>query len=289
MNPLALGTVQFGLPYGIANNAGQVSRAEAKVMLQIASANRIDTIDTAIAYGESEICLGEVGAQSFKLVTKLPALPDNCKNVDSWVHLQVAESLMRLNVKAVYGLLLHCPEQLLCTSGDKLYKALQNLKKIGQVKKIGVSIYAPCELEMLTKLFRFDIVQAPFNLVDRRLYNSGWLQRLKNDDVEIHTRSAFMQGLLLMPQAEIPEKFAPWANLWTRWHNWLKLNELSALQACLAYPLNFPEIDRVIVGADSAKQFEQIISAAKEEIQAPFPNLQCDEENLINPSRWHLL
>lgn len=289
MNRLALGTVQFGLPYGIANQAGQVSRTEAKAMLQLASANGIDTIDTAIAYGESETCLGEVGTQGFKLVTKLPALPDSCEDVGGWVRVQVAESLARLNVKAVYGLLLHRPEQLLGTNGKELYKALQSLKEIGQVQKMGVSIYAPRELEMLTKLFRLDMVQAPFNLVDRRLHSSGWLQRLKDDGVEVHTRSAFMQGMLLMPQAAIPPKFAPWADLWECWHSWLKGSELLAVQACLAYPLAFREIDRVVVGADSVTQLGQIISAANGVPQVSLPDLQCEEENLINPSRWHLL
>ena len=81
VNRLAIGTVQFGLPYGIANQAGQVSRPEARKMLQLAAAKGVDTLDTAIAYGESETCLGEVGCQDFKLVTKLPAVPDRCNDI----------------------------------------------------------------------------------------------------------------------------------------------------------------------------------------------------------------
>ena len=80
---LALGTVQFGLPYGIANQAGQASRSEAKLMLQLASASGIDTLDTAIAYGSSETCLGEAGVQGFKVVTKLPVVPDDCGDVSN--------------------------------------------------------------------------------------------------------------------------------------------------------------------------------------------------------------
>ena len=93
MNRLALGTVQFGLCYGIANQAGQVTRPEAKGMLQLALANGIDTLDTAIAYGNSEICLGEAGTQGFRVVTKLPAMPDDCADVGAWVKLQVSASL----------------------------------------------------------------------------------------------------------------------------------------------------------------------------------------------------
>ena len=141
MNRLALGTVQFGLPYGIANQAGQVSRTEANAMLQLALANGIDTLDTAIAYGDSETCLGEVGSQGFRVVTKLPALPDNCADIGDWVQQQVNASLSRLGVVEVYGLLLHRSEQLLGSNGVELYQALQALKDNGQVQKVGVSIY----------------------------------------------------------------------------------------------------------------------------------------------------
>lgn len=286
MSRLALGTAQFGLPYGIANQEGQVTRLAAKAMLQLAAANGIDTLDTAIAYGESETCLGEVGTQGFKLVTKLPAVPDGCADASDWVEEQVAASLSRLGVNAVYGLLLHRPQQLLESGGEVLYQTLQKLKKNGQVQKVGVSVYAPSELEALIPRFRFDLVQAPFNLVDRRLHTSGWLQRMKDDGVEIHIRSAFLQGLLLMPQSTIPAKFAAWSDLWRKWHDWLAHHTVSAVQACLAFPLSFPEIDRVVVGADSVSQLEQIISAATSTTPDDLPDLHCDAENLINPARW---
>lgn len=286
---VALGTAQFGLPYGIANQDGQVTRLAAKAMLRLAAVNGIDTLDTAIAYGDSEACLGEVGIQGFKLVTKLPAVPDDCVDAKGWVKEQVAASLSRLGVSAVYGLLLHRPQQLLESGGEAVYQALQELKKTGQVQKTGVSIYAPDELEGLIPRYCFDLVQAPFNLVDRRLHTSGWLQRLKNSGVEIHTRSVFLQGLLLMSQDVIPKKFSPWADLWGKWHNWLAHHTTSAVRTCLAFPLSFPEIDRVIVGADSVSQLEQIISAMSGVAPVDFPDLHCDAERLINPACWSQL
>jgi len=286
---LALGTVQFGLPYGIANQVGQVTRTEAKAMLQLALANGIDTLDTAIAYGDSEMCLGEIDTHGFKLVTKLPAVPSDCADVGAWVRQQVGASLSRLGVTNVYGILLHRPEQLLGFNGAALYQALQALKDNGRVQKVGVSIYAPNELAALTQHFHFDLVQAPFNLVDRRLYSTGWLQRLKDDDVEIHTRSAFLQGLLLMAQADIPSKFSPWSGLWQTWHRWLADHNGSAVQACLAFQLFFPEVDRVIVGADSVIQLTQIVSAANGQLISDLPDLQCENENLINPVNWSTL
>lgn len=283
---LALGTVQFGLSYGIANQAGQVSRTEVKAMLQLAADNGIDTLDTAIAYGESETCLGEAGARGFKLVTKLPAVPEGCADVCGWIRAQIGASLARLGVSAIYGLLLHRSEQLLGQNGRELFRALQRLKESGLVEKVGISIYSPNELEQITRVFHLDLVQAPLNLVDRRLHTTGWLQRLKDDGVEIHTRSAFLQGLLLMPQAAIPPKFAPWNYLLERWHTWLSDHDASAVQACLAFPLSFPAIDRIVVGADSMSQLAQTITAACSVPPGDLPDLLCEAENLINPSRW---
>ena len=284
---LALGTAQFGLPYGIANQAGQVSRKDVSAMLQRAASNGIDTLDTAIAYGESEVALGQAGTQGFKLVTKLPALPDDRLDVISWVMEQVDASFTRLGVSSVYALLLHRPEQLLGPHGKELYAALCALKECGKVQKVGVSIYNPLELDELTRLFHFDLVQAQFNIIDSRLHRTGWLQRLKDDEVEIHTRSAFLQGLLLMEEENVPSKFTPWSDLFQRWHIWLAEHHVSAVQACLAFSLSFPEIDRVIVGADSVNQLDQIIKASRMRLPDNLPDLYCEAENLINPGRWN--
>jgi aryl-alcohol dehydrogenase-like predicted oxidoreductase len=289
MNRLALGTVQFGLPYGIANQAGQVSRPEARKMLQLAAAKGVDTLDTAIAYGESETCLGEVGCQDFKLVTKLPAVPDRCNDINYWINDQVSSSLGRLGTSSVYGLLLHRSEQLLGLDGEVIFQALKDLKEAGLVQKIGISIYSPDELDELIPRYQFDLVQAPFNLVDRRICKSGWLQRLKQEGVEVHTRSVFLQGLLLMHRSDIPKKFAPWSKLWNDWHDWLERHSVTAVQACLAYPLSFSEVDRVIVGADSVSQLRQIIIAAISAASDDLPDIHCDAESLLNPSEWATL
>jgi aryl-alcohol dehydrogenase-like predicted oxidoreductase len=285
---LALGTAQFGLSYGIANTRGQVILGEARSIVETAVASGFDTLDTASAYGESETCLGTVGVGALKVVTKLAELPGNVVDVSGWVQDQVAASLSRLRVSSIYGLLLHRPKQLTGPGGKALVKALRSLRESGAVQKIGISIYSPDELASLGS-FHPDLVQAPFNLVDRRIHTTGWLARLKDSGVEIHTRSTFLQGLLLMPRESIPAKFAPWSALWERWHNWLAENQASPVAACLAYPLALPEhVDRVIVGADSVQQIGEIISAATQTLSA-LPNLECDDERLINPSRWNKL
>ena len=288
MNRIALGTVQFGQSYGIANKMGQVSRIEAKSMLRFATSAGIDTIDTAIAYGDSEACLGEAGAAEFKITTKLPRVPDYCLDVGAWVDDQVGASLSRLGVARVYGLLLHHPEQLLGPYGEPLYRALKILQENGRVQKVGISIYSPSELAALGSKYYFDLVQAPFNLIDQRLYKTGWMYRLHDGGVELHTRSTFLQGLLLMNESEIPDKFLPWANIFRAWHHWLGESNGLAMQACISFPLSFPEISRVVVGVDSASQLKKIANAVNGPLINEFPDLQCEDENLINPGRWSL-
>jgi aryl-alcohol dehydrogenase-like predicted oxidoreductase len=284
---LCLGTAQFGLNYGIANRFGQVSFEEVKTIIETASANGINTIDTANAYGDSEAYLGNVGVKSMRVVTKLLEAPSS-ENVTSWVKDQVFRSLSRLGLNSIYGLLLHCPSQLDESIGNDLFRAIMKLKENGTVKKIGISIYSPDELAKFVDRFEFDLVQAPFNLVDRRIQTSGWLSRLKDRGIEIHTRSTFLQGLLLMPLARIPAKFSPWSDLFESWHQWMDNGKKSAIGTCLAYPLHFPEIDRVIVGVDSLKQFTEIISLANQDFE-PLTFMQCNDEKLINLINWKLL
>lgn len=283
---LALGTVQFGLPYGIANQSGQVTRFEGKAMLQLAADNGIDTLDTAIAYGESEQRLGEIGIPGWQIVSKLPAIPDACADTLKWVVEAVDGSMQRLNVDSLYGLLLHCPQQLMEKNGDHLYRALQQLKQDGLVQKIGISIYDFSELDVLCSRFQFDLVQAPFNIMDCRLIGTGWLTRLAAQDMELHVRSVFLQGLLLIAPSDRPPKFDRWEPLWSKWYEWLKDVNLTPLEACLRYALSFPEISRVVIGVDNQKQLKEIIHAAK----GPAPQipavLKIDDPDLINPARW---
>lgn len=286
LHRLALGAVQFGLPYGVANTQGQVSLAAAERMVKFAADSGVDTIDTAIGYGESEQALGKIGVGNFKVVSKLLPLPDAVMDVREWALRETEASLARLKLDSLHGLLLHRSSDLHGAQGAVLYAAMQKLKSEGYVKKIGISIYSPAELDACAGKFEFDLIQAPFNLVDHRLHASGWLQRLKAQGCEVHIRSAFLQGLLLMPRSTIPAKFAKWEGIWNTWHQWLHQQDADAVGACLAYPLRFPQIDRVVVGANDPEQLRQIAAAASREVGYRLPDLGCNEENLINPAKW---
>lgn len=285
-NRLALGTAQFGLPYGVANQVERVTRSEAERILDHAWSAGLETLDTAIAYGDSEQRLGEIGVGQWHVISKLPPVPESCTNVAGWVRESVAASLSRLKVKKLRGLLLHRPQQLLSAPGQTLYAALDAVKTQGLVEKIGVSIYGPEELDALWPHFHFDLVQAPFNILDRRLSTTGWLTRLKQVGTEVHVRSVFLQGLLLMHSASRPSYFQRWQPLWAQWHQWLADKNLTPLQACLCFVLAQRQIDRVIVGVDSLKHLQDILAVAEETGIEPPANLISADLDLINPSKW---
>jgi len=283
---VALGTVQFGLPYGIANATGQVARDDAAAILRDALSAGVDMLDTAIGYGDSERRLGEIGVAGWRIVSKLPAIPESCADVESWAHESIDGTLARLRVSKLHGLLLHRSQELCGPRGAELRRALESVRASGKVAKIGVSVYGPEELDALTGSGPFDLVQAPFNVLDRRLQTSGWLARLSAGGTEIHTRSAFLQGLLLMPESERPARFLRWQPLWKAWGDWLAIERTTPLEACLRFVLSERLIDRVIVGVDRVGQLREILGTLNLSPLVPPAALASDDPDLINPSRW---
>lgn len=283
---IALGTAQFGLSYGIANHIGQVSLTSGSAILNQAWTAGVNTLDTAIAYGNSEQRLGDIGVSQWHVVSKLPAVPEKCENVAAWVAEEIHGSLTRLNISKLYGLLLHQPSQLLTTQGEIVYRELLSLKAEGKINKIGISVYDPHELEVLSRDYTFDLIQVPFNIFDRRFAESGWLRRLHQAGIEIHTRSAFLQGLLLMEPTKRPPNFNKWQSLWEQWHTWLEQEALTPLQACIGFVQLQAEIDKIIIGVESAEQLQQILAATKLNKEIGYPAFATEDLQLLNPSKW---
>jgi aryl-alcohol dehydrogenase-like predicted oxidoreductase len=290
MSRLALGAAQFGMAYGIGNTSGQVTQEAVRDILEQAYVNGIDTLDTAIAYGNSEQVVGAVGMSQWRVITKLPPLTGNINDVAAWAEEQVIASLNRLGVSRLYGLLLHRPELLLGSHGNSLLQVFESLKAQGIVQKTGISIYTPSQLDQLDGLPEIDLVQSPLNLFDQRLITSGWLARLIDRGVEVHARSAFLQGLLLMSASHRPQKFDRWDDVWQMWDHWLSKIGLSPLQACLRFALSVPGVSRVIVGVDSRTQLTEILDNIVPDGLPSLPAwLRPLDEELVNPSCWSRL
>jgi aryl-alcohol dehydrogenase-like predicted oxidoreductase len=286
---LALGTAQFGMQYGVANNTGQPSEAEVKEILQIATAHGVNALDTAIAYGDCEERLGRIGIANWQIISKLPTLTATRTNIYDEVLAAVKGSLQRLGVERIYGLLLHRPEQLIDKNGEELYRALKKIKDDGLVQKIGISIYDPSSLEIFLPSFDFDLVQLPLNPVDRRVILSGWANRLRSLGIELHIRSIFLQGLLLMEQNKRPKQFDRWSTLWSKWHEWLLDVNITPLQACLGFAASFPQVHRILVGVENKNQLLEIINGVQKTALKIPDEFISDDIDLINPSKWPIL
>jgi aryl-alcohol dehydrogenase-like predicted oxidoreductase len=284
---LVLGTAQFGLDYGISNTTGKTPPEEAIRMLDFARVNCIDTLDTAISYGDSERLLGEIGVKDFKIITKIPGYAANYGSVEAWVTEQVEASLCRLRVDRIYGLLFHRPEDTLGPYGSDLIKSLHKLKNDGLVKYIGLSVYSPQELDNLTFDAVSDMINIPYNVIDRRFESSGWLSRIAGQGRKIYVRSVFLQGLLLISRRELPNKFRRWERKWESWELMLRELGTTAKEVCLSLPLRNAEITKVIVGAENLEQLEQLVEISRAPlIKESFDFMVEDEEDLVNPSKW---
>jgi aryl-alcohol dehydrogenase-like predicted oxidoreductase len=289
ISKLALGSANFGLDYGVANNSGRLSERELANILSFAQGACIKVIDTAQAYGDSEARIGSLcNNNQFNFVTKIGAEFKN-QSLDHNVINSVKESCIRLNQSRLHAVMLHRPEVLLSNQGSKVITELNILKEQGVISKVGVSIYSPEILTAISSLFKVDIVQAPFNLFDRQILSSGWSEKLKSNGVEIHTRSVFLQGLLLMQQSTLPDYFMNyWPAHFDAWYEFLNYNGADASEVALKFALQQDWIDKIVVGVDSVTQLKRLVEIEKSSELTDFPLLGCNDPNLINPSKWSL-
>lgn len=278
---LALGTVQFGMDYGISNQQGQISESEVSDILSTAQAHQIDMLDTASAYGNAEQVIGKLHHQRFGLITKIAD-----KDIDV-IEQIIANTMQRLNATSLYGLLLHSTEHLLSSDLSVSIAKFLSLKASEQVHKVGVSVYSPDELQAVLEVFTPDLVQLPMNVFDQRFLQSGMLQRLKDNSVEIHVRSAFLQGLLLMPEDQIPKHFSPFIEHIHYYFKQLEEKEQSKVQGALGFFHTVPQlVDRLVVGCCSTHELVEIIAAFSKPPALDYAMFASDDETLILPSHW---
>ncbi|WP_420993404.1 aldo/keto reductase [Cupriavidus sp. 30B13] len=291
---LALGTVQFGLPYGITNTAGQVSEDEVVRILRRARELGLAVLDTAAAYGQSESVLGRCAgeAHAFRLYTK--TLPLGGAAADATAVRRVVQgvhdSLRNLGVGRLDGLLVHHAGDLLGEGGQELYAALHALKAQGLVERLGVSVYSVEEARAATQHFGIDAVQLPLNVLDQSFTGSGELQRLKAAGVEIHTRSAFLQGILLSQQ--LPAFLHALAPGFGRFQAICREAGASQLEGSLAFLRQQGAIDHVVVGVLDQGQLEQIASAWERSaacLSLDFAECNMAPSAAVTPSNWPAL
>lgn len=289
---LGLGTVQFGLAYGVTNDRGQVPEPEVAAILDAAIAAGVDLLDTAGAYGDSESVLGRaLGLRTdVRIVSKLPPLSAERigpAEIAQW-RAGVERSLVSLRRASLHALLLHRPEDLSRPGAKQLVALLEELKSAGTVSKIGISAYDRVQIELARDRLPLEIVQVPINLLDQRLLEDGTLARLKSEGIEVHARSAFLQGALLAEPSRLPASFTPHSDRLRAVGSAAKGAGLSRLALCLRFVLAQPVIDRVIVGVTGVVELRQVFAAAVDSTPLPdgLASLASDDARLVNPSLW---
>jgi aryl-alcohol dehydrogenase-like predicted oxidoreductase len=280
---IALGTVQFGLDYGVSNRGGRVDDAVAAAIVERAARSGVDTLDTAVAYGCSEQVLGGiVAAAPLRIVSKFPA-----GTTGAQLPSVLEGSLSRLRRRSLHAWLAHDFKSL---ADPELRAALDRARSDGRVDRIGASIYEPADIDWLrAQGAALDFVQLPFNLFDQRF--KPVLAGLKARGVEVHARSAFLQGLFFLPLDELSAHFDSVKPALRALHE-LAAREAIPLGALLLnYATLQAPIDKVVIGVTTVGELAQNLDAARyaERCRALLPQLDafaCADENIILPTRW---
>ena len=197
MARICLGTAQFGMNYGIANQNGIMSQNQVNEIIHFSVSNGIMTFDTAQSYGDAEFKLGNYlkkgELEEIKIITKLDPSLACYKKSD--IKNAIAKSIKLLNVKKIYGFLGHNIE----TLGDvKFLDAVAEAKNKKLIDKFGVSIYTPEEALIALSTPGIELLQIPFNIIDHRWIEMGIIEQADERDIELYFRSIFLQVFLLL-------------------------------------------------------------------------------------------
>ncbi|MDP7040855.1 MAG: aldo/keto reductase [Myxococcota bacterium] len=282
---IALGTVAFGLDYGISNPQGQVQPEHVQSILEYAAQEGIDTLDTAAAYGQSETVLGAMLAKqpsAFDVVSKLPP-----KIEGNDVGKAIADSLTKLGLRRAKAFLAHDMESF---KDPLVRESLLRAKDEGHMGQYGVSVYYPDDVRwLLDNDIAFDLIQFPLNVFDQRF--RPLLPLLKANNVEVHTRSVFLQGLFFLDPAALPTHFSPVHD------RIVALNQLAAssnipLSALLLNMAQLHEaIDKVVIGVASLEELRENVEAHQyiEKTKAILEEIHAfalQDEHILLPFHW---
>lgn len=292
---LAFGTVQLGMDYGIQGN-GRPSLKDAEKLLDAAVGSGISVFDTAADYGNAEELLGDYLARrglrdSVRIVTKLqPDVLDGVPPGEYGAVLEnrIARSLRRLKTDRIDGLLFHSAGYVFHPDA---VKALADCRRSGAVEKTGVSVYTPREADEALGSGSLDLVQVPYNILDRRLDRSGFFRKAAERGATVFARSSLLQGLLAMPPERLPGFMGFAAPYIRRFRVLCGELSLSPLECAVGFAAAHPDIDYLVFGADRAEQLEEYVRAAAkplspEAYRAVLREFRDVPERVVTPYLW---
>lgn len=293
---IGIGTAQFGLDYGISNTEGKTSIEEAKKILELAATEGVKVIDTAPAYGDSEEVLGKIlsSNHNFDIVTKTPHFSNEIITNEDVNLLEATfnQSLIKLKQLSIYGLLAHNVNDLLKPNGQLLMNKMLDFKNSNKVKKIGVSVYTSEQIDAMLNKYSIDLIQLPINVFDQRLIESGHLVKLKKQGIEIHARSIFLQGLLLMEIEAIPPSLKFIENHLSKYYEFIEKNKINKIQAAIDFIKQIKEIDLGIFGLNNRQHLQELTNVVNSNNvnmkKINYQQFLLQDSLILNPSNWSI-
>jgi aryl-alcohol dehydrogenase-like predicted oxidoreductase len=282
---LVLGTVQFGLDYGISNAGGKVSAAAAREILAAAGSAGIDRVDTAAAYGDSEAVLREMlrAGSPIRVVTKAPKIING--DIEAALD-RARRSADLFGPQRLDAILLHSASDLL-DHGDALWVELERLKAAGLVDRIGFSAYAHDDPLALARRYRPDLVQVAASVFDQRLVSSGQIAGMASIRVEVHIRSIFLQGLVFMSPNDLPSGLSAARAPLERWRSAVKASGVSPGRAALDFALGIEGAARLVVGVTSPAELVEIVGHTMEPaLDMDYAAFSVTDPAIVDPWRW---
>lgn len=280
INKIIIGVTQFGMPYGIMNKSKNDRKKKLKQILNFSKKKNIKALYTSKYYGNSNKLLGFENLHHFKIFTKFKS--EDLLNKKFILELNEVKNILKKDPPI---LMLDGFEKLSPKKALKIYDILLYLKKNKKIDRFGYSIYLFKDLKKICKNFKPDILQCPYSIIDRRLEKKSLLKYLKFNKIEVHVRSIFLQGLLVVDPLKLPKKFLKWKKIFQKFSKSMSDHQVSNLSGCLNFVQNNKYIDQILIGVDNIKQLKEI-SNVKTNKKIKYPNIFSKNEKLINPSKW---
>ena len=283
VSKLGLGSGQFGLDQ--APVRGRSAQAEVRDILEVAARAGVRLFDVTGRSLQAEREIGELLPRPDRFNVCISTIrPDRGPDI---VEAEARASLARLGVAQAECIFVPSVAELLGPHGAALWDRLKALKDEGLTRKIGVSVFASDDPLGVARRFRPDIVQAPASLLDQRLINDGTLAAIAGLGMEVHLRSIFLNGLLLLPPDRAPSHLREAATRISRARRMIAEGRSDPLQAALGFALSRPEASAVLVGVSSAAELNAIVAAAA----SPPPDLDwddmaIDDPDALDPGAW---
>ena len=278
---LIIGTANFVNKYGV--DSLKINENEIIKILEFSKKNKINKIDTAESYLNKKKIFKK-NYKNFQFTTKI--MPDHKWISFDYCQKKLDEHFKLFNENKIHTLLFHDFSILFQREGSTIFNNLEKLKKKKYFKKIGLSIYDVEDLDYLVSNYNLDIIQCPYNVLDKRIIKSGWFDKLKNKGIKIHARSIFLQGLLVNEFICQKIYFKRWKKNFIEWFEILKENDISPIDYCLNDLLDH-NFDQIIIGVNSCENLKEILNFRKiKNRKNQMLKINKNDIKLIDPRNW---